>query len=80
MFGNVQRDQRKPIVEVSYLLKDSKTMLTVNFRTQKCTVAKVQTIFCFPHNFQSVSSPEGIVYLVGGGDYQKEEESLYQLH
>jgi hypothetical protein len=34
----------------------------------------------FPHNFQSVQTPSGRLFLVGGGDFMKNPESLYECY
>jgi hypothetical protein len=32
----------------------------------------------FPHNFQSVQTPTGRLFLIGGGDFQKTPDTLYE--
>jgi hypothetical protein len=34
----------------------------------------------FPHNFQSVQTPTGRLFLIGGGDYNKMPDSLFECY
>jgi len=64
---------------VYILQKDSKNIIEVNFALSSCQVFKGKTTHQFPHNFQTVNGPLGQLYMVGGGDYQKDEPTLYNL-
>lgn len=65
---------------VHLLQKDSKTLYTIDFMRQSCNIVRLKNSTSFPHNFQCVNGPKGQLYMVGGGDYQKDEESLYSLY
>lgn len=34
----------------------------------------------FPHNFQSVQTPTGRLFLIGGGDFSKTPDSMYESY
>lgn len=73
------KEARPPISVVHILQKDSKVIFKIDFKNMISTSFKIRNQPQFPHNFQSINGPEGQLYLVGGGDYQKDEGSLYDL-
>lgn len=66
-----------PLNNIYILQKDSKNVLTLNIPNKTISVTKAKTSTSFPHNFQFVNGTNGKVYIVGGGDYMKDEETLY---
>lgn len=68
---------RPPMVPIHLLVKDTKNVYWIDFKTKQNKTIKTQAMAAFPHNFASVNGPQGQLYLVGGGDYQKDEETLY---
>jgi hypothetical protein len=64
---------------IHILQKDSKNILALDLTKKSVKVVKGKTNAPFPHNFQVVNGSSGQLYMVGGGDYQKDEESLYNL-
>lgn len=88
-FGGVEVgayiEQRPAVSTVRFLLKDSRSILTVNFNSKSTSVTSSKEInypgsSSFPHNFQCVQNPyNGNIFLVGGGDYSSDNEALYCL-
>jgi len=70
----------RPSLKMIHILqKDSKNILAVDLTKKTAKIVKGKTNQAFPHNFQVVNGSSGQLYMVGGGDYQKDEESLYNL-
>ena len=70
--------KNRPAISNVYILqKDSKNVLSINIPSKTMQSHKTKASTSFPHNFQFVNGPEGQLYMVGGGDYQKDEETLY---
>ena len=76
-------EQRPPVGSVSFLVKDSRNIMTVDLRSKQITMRAASNYpgpSSFPHNFQCVMNPyNGSLFLVGGGDYASDHETLYQL-
>ena len=81
LFGNNQNfDSRPNANKVFMLVKDSTRIIELDFINRQTRYQRGKFSTNFPHNFQSVNGPSGQLYLVGGGDYNKDEESLYNIH
>jgi hypothetical protein len=63
-----------------FCLRDSKNIIEVDLKSKITRSHRTARETPFPHNFQCVRSPMNSLYLIGGGDYQKDDDSLYQLH
>jgi len=50
------------------------------FQTKTLVKRQVTMAQNFPHNFQSVQTPTGRLFLIGGGDYNKMPDSLYECY
>ena len=80
MYQSAVTEFNRPKLSLMHLLvKDSKNVYCIDFINKKSTLYKVKAITTFPHNFQAINGPNGQLYMCGGGDYQKDEESLYNL-
>lgn len=60
--------------------RDSKFIHEYVFQTRTLTKYPVQMATNFPHNFQSVQMPGGRLFLIGGGDFNKNPDSLYECY
>lgn len=76
-------EQRPAVDTISLLIKDTRSIFTIDLRNKTANMvrnANYPNNTNFPHNFCCVQNPHnGFIYLVGGGDYSSDSESLYQL-
>lgn len=52
----------------------------VDFREKITKSHKTNAKAAWPHNFQAVNSPDGRLFLIGGGDYKEDKKELYECH
>lgn len=69
-----------PLKFLHILQKDSKNVFQIDIVAKTTKVFKAKTPVAFPHNFQLVNGPLGQLFMIGGGDYQKDDDTLYNMH
>lgn len=62
---------QKSAVRFLYIFeRDSKYIYEFDLQTRILQKRTALTTTSFPHNFQSVQTPRGKLFLIGGGDFQ----------
>lgn len=74
------KHQGELIRSLFVLERDSKFVHEYVFQTKTLTKHQVSMGANFPHNFQSVQMPTGRLFLIGGGDYNKMPDSLFECY
>ena len=73
--------QNAELIRSLFILeRDSKFVHEYIFQTKTLVKHTVTMAANFPHNFQSVQTPTGRLFLIGGGDYNKMPDSLYECY
>jgi hypothetical protein len=73
--------QNAELIRSLFILeRDSKYVHEYIFQTKTLVRHQVTMGQNFPHNFQSVQTPTGRLFLIGGGDYNKMPDSLYECY
>ena len=76
-------EERPTVNVISLFVKDTRSIMSIDIRNKTANMirnANYPNNTNFPHNFCLTQNPyNGNIFLVGGGDYSHDHESLYQL-
>lgn len=73
--------QNVELIKSLFILeRDSKFVHEYVLQTKTLLKHSVSYHSNFPHNFQSVQTPTGRLFLIGGGDFNKMPDSLFECY